>query len=302
MTVYRPIAISALFLFLFAVIGAGLVAFTFDSTAEKIAENERRALLKSLNELVPEQRYDNDIFSDVVYVRNSELLGTSAPVPVYRARKDGWPVAAVLALRRGVIPATLGTERIDPDLPACRVFHSVQIANLAQEERHRICRHGPAFQRHGARYRGPLHQIHTDGLGHTGNQVVEAGIEDLANYGEYSGGPTTGETKFYAETLFDLMTREKDAQGRDKILIIGGAIANFTDVAKTFTGITMALRDYKKKLKDAKVVIYVRRGGPNYQEGLKIMKDLGEELGVPIDVYGPETHMTRIVDMALGGK
>jgi electron transport complex protein RnfG len=97
MTVYRPIALSAAFLFLFAVIGAGLVAFTFDSTAEKIADNERRALLKSLNELVPEQRYDNDIFSDVVYVRNSELLGTSQPVPVYRARKDGWPVAAVLA-------------------------------------------------------------------------------------------------------------------------------------------------------------------------------------------------------------
>ena len=61
-----------------------------------------------------------------------------------------------------------------------------------------------------------------------------AGIEDLANYGEYSGGPTTGETKFYAETLLDLMTREPDAQGRGKVMIIGGAIANFTDVAKTF--------------------------------------------------------------------
>jgi len=97
MTVYRPIALSALVLFLFAVIGAGLVAFTFDSTAEKIADNERRALLKSLNELVPEQRYDNDIFGDVVYVSNSELLGSSQAVPVYRARKGGWPVAAVLA-------------------------------------------------------------------------------------------------------------------------------------------------------------------------------------------------------------
>ena len=82
MTVYRPIVLSAGFLFLFAVIGAGLVAFTFDSTAERIADNERRALLKSLNELVPDRRYDNDIFNDVVYVRDSELLGTSEPVPV----------------------------------------------------------------------------------------------------------------------------------------------------------------------------------------------------------------------------
>ncbi len=37
-----------------------------------------------------------------------------------------------------------------------------------------------------------------------------AGIDDLANYGEYSGGPTTSETKFYAETLIDLMTRTPD--------------------------------------------------------------------------------------------
>ena len=43
----------------------------------------------------------------------------------------------------------------------------------------------------------------------------------------------------------------------------------------------------------------VRRGGPNYQEGLAMMRRLDEELGVPVEVYGPETHMTRIVSMAL---
>jgi electron transport complex protein RnfG len=88
--------ISAVFLFLFAVIGSGLVAFTHNSTAERIAENQRRALLKSLNELVPASEYDNDIYSDIVYVHNSELLGTDEAVPVYRARKGGWPIAAVL--------------------------------------------------------------------------------------------------------------------------------------------------------------------------------------------------------------
>jgi electron transport complex protein RnfG len=86
-----------MFLFLFAVIGSGLVAFTFDSTAARIADNHRQALLKSLNELVSSDRYDNDIFSDTLYVQSSELLGTDEPVSVYRARKNGWPVAAVLA-------------------------------------------------------------------------------------------------------------------------------------------------------------------------------------------------------------
>jgi ATP-citrate lyase beta-subunit len=133
--------------------------------------------------------------------------------------------------------------------------------------------------------------------------IVDLGYRDeLSNYGEYSGNPTTDQTYEYAKTILDLLTREKDPKGRPKFLMIGGGIANFTDVAKTFTGITMAIRDYKKKLKETNVKIYVRRGGPNYQEGLKIMKDLGDELGIPIDVYGPETHMTRIVDMALGGK
>ena len=129
-----------------------------------------------------------------------------------------------------------------------------------------------------------------------------AGIDDLANYGEYSGGPTTGETKFYAETILDLMTREKDPQGRDKILIIGGAIANFTDVAKTFTGIIQAFEEYQDKMKEVGVKIYVRRGGPNYEKGLKDIKEAADRMGLWIDVHGPDTHITDIVRMALEEK
>jgi len=128
--------------------------------------------------------------------------------------------------------------------------------------------------------------------------VVDLGFgEELANYGEYSGNPTTDETYEYAKTIMDLMTREKDPRG--KVLIIGGGIANFTDVAKTFTGIITALREYADRLKENNVKIYVRRGGPNYREGLKKMKAVAEELGLDMEVYGPETHMTKIVRMAL---
>ncbi len=124
-------------------------------------------------------------------------------------------------------------------------------------------------------------------------------VGDLANYGEYSGGPTTGETKFYAETVLDLMTRHKDSKGRDKILIIGGAIANFTDVAKTFTGIIQAIEVYAEKMKEHNTKIYVRRGGPNFEKGLKDIKEAADRLGLYIEVYGPETHVTDIVRMAL---
>ena len=133
--------------------------------------------------------------------------------------------------------------------------------------------------------------------------VVDLGYTDeLANYGEYSGNPSTELTYGYTKTVLDLMTRKKDSQGRPKFLLIGGGIANFTDIAKTFTGIIQAIEEYEEKLKETNVEIYVRRGGPNYIEGLKIMKDMGTKLGIPIEVYGPETHMTKIVSLALDKK
>jgi len=122
---------------------------------------------------------------------------------------------------------------------------------------------------------------------------------ELANYGEYSGAPTEGQTYEYAKTIIDLVTRGTPHPD-GKILIIGGGIANFTNVAATFKGIIRALQEYKAPLINHQVRIYVRRGGPNYQEGLKAMRLLGESLGVPIKVYGPETHITQIVPLALG--
>jgi ATP citrate (pro-S)-lyase len=123
--------------------------------------------------------------------------------------------------------------------------------------------------------------------------------DELANYGEYSGAPTEGQTYEYAKTIIDLMTRGTPNPS-GKILIIGGGIANFTNVAATFKGITRALKESQKALIAHNVKIFVRRGGPNYQEGLKAMRHLGESLGVPIKVYGPETHITDIVPLALG--
>ena len=81
------------------------------------------------------------------------------------------------------------------------------------------------------------------------------------------------------------MTRSPDPQGREKILIIGGAIANFTDVAKTFTGIIQALHEYHERLRAVGVRIYVRRGGPNYEVGLRNLKQAADALGLPVEIY-----------------
>lgn len=126
------------------------------------------------------------------------------------------------------------------------------------------------------------------------------GASELANYGEYSGAPSEQQTYEYAKTILSLMTQEKHPDG--KVLIIGGGIANFTNVASTFKGVVTALTEFQSQLIEHRISVYVRRAGPNYQEGLRLVRDVGKTLKIPIYVFGPETHMTAIVGMALGKK
>ena len=39
------------------------------------------------------------------------------------------------------------------------------------------------------------------------------GVDELANYGEYSGAPSEQQTYDYAKTILSLMTREKHPDG-----------------------------------------------------------------------------------------
>ncbi|MCO5575386.1 hypothetical protein L7F22_029186 [Adiantum nelumboides] len=120
---------------------------------------------------------------------------------------------------------------------------------------------------------------------------------DLGNYAEYSGAPNEEEVLHYARVLIDCATANPDGRGR--ALIVGGGIANFTDVAATFGGIIRAMREKQNQLREAKMRVYVRRGGPNWQQGLANMRALSEEIRLPIEVYGPEASMTGICKQAI---
>lgn len=121
--------------------------------------------------------------------------------------------------------------------------------------------------------------------------------EELGNYAEYSGAPSEEETLQYARILLDCATANPD--GRGKALLVGGGIANFTDVAATFRGIIRAMEEKQEKIKASGMRIYVRRGGPNYAAALENMRALGGRTGIPIEVYGPETNMTSICKTAI---
>ena len=131
--------------------------------------------------------------------------------------------------------------------------------------------------------------------------IASAGfVSELANYGEYSGAPTETQTFNYAKTVLDLLLRAP-MHPQGKVLFIGGGIANFTNVASTFKGVIRALREVAPVLAEHKVSIWVRRAGPNYQEGLKNIKAAGEELKLDMHVYGPDMHVSGIVPLALKG-
>ena len=70
-------------------------------------------------------------------------------------------------------------------------------------------------------------------------------------------------------------------------------------VASTFKGVIRALREFATALVEHNVQIWVRRAGPNYQEGLKNIKAVGAELKLNMHVYGPDMHVSGIVPLAL---
>jgi len=92
-TIARSMGVAALILTGFALVGTGLVAVTYTHTKDIIAEAQQAALEASLNQLVPADRYDNRATADRIDIVAPEWLGTDQPVTVYRARKNGQPVA-----------------------------------------------------------------------------------------------------------------------------------------------------------------------------------------------------------------
>lgn len=81
---------------LFAVIGATLVGVSYVATADRIAQNHREMLLKQMNAVLPPSEYDNALLEDYIDIKAPRLLG-AGQTRVYRARKQGEPVALILS-------------------------------------------------------------------------------------------------------------------------------------------------------------------------------------------------------------
>lgn len=92
----RAITKNAIFLMLFALVTTLTIALVFVLTKSDIANNEHQRLLSTLNTLVPQNLYDNELVKDCIQIQQPDLLGTSEKMNVYRARLQGAPVALIL--------------------------------------------------------------------------------------------------------------------------------------------------------------------------------------------------------------
>jgi electron transport complex protein RnfG len=77
-------------------IAAAVVAVISILTRERIKANELDWYVARLEALVPASLRDNKLIDDRIAVTAPDLLGTSAPISVYRARRATKPTAAIL--------------------------------------------------------------------------------------------------------------------------------------------------------------------------------------------------------------
>lgn len=115
--------------------------------------------------------------------------------------------------------------------------------------------------------------------------------KEIANYWELSGDPDRFYTREYTRVLFEQMLSSPNP----KYLIIAGAIANFTQIDKTFTGIIDVLQEKSEEIKKKWIQILVRRWGLNDKLWLKLLSDACKKLWIPCKVADSNVYMTDIL-------
>lgn len=81
---------------IFALLATGLVSVTHLLTKDKIIEQQQKELLKVLNQVIPAQSHDNELYKSCTVITNEQYLGTSSPMPAYIATKAAQPTGVAI--------------------------------------------------------------------------------------------------------------------------------------------------------------------------------------------------------------
>ncbi|MBY5991918.1 electron transport complex subunit RsxG [Ferrimonas balearica] len=87
---------NGLLLALFGIACAGLVALTHEGTKAQIAEQQKRQLLNTLHQIIPDGLYDNELHNSCLSLHSPQYLGSRDPQQAFLATQAGEPVAIAI--------------------------------------------------------------------------------------------------------------------------------------------------------------------------------------------------------------
>ncbi|MEZ9999617.1 electron transport complex subunit RsxG [Vibrio lentus] len=127
---------NGLVLAIFACASTGLVAVTHYLTKDQIKQQEQAQLLSVLNQVIPHDLHDNELFSACTLVE-AEELGTEKAMPAYIAKLNGEPSAiAIEAIApdgyNGAIKVIVGMK-IDGTILGTRVLSHQETPGLGDK-------------------------------------------------------------------------------------------------------------------------------------------------------------------------
>ena len=127
---------NGLVLAIFACASTGLVAVTHYLTKDQIKQQEQAQLLSVLNQVIPHDLHDNELFSACTLVE-AEELGTEQAMPAYIATLNGEPSAiAIEAIApdgyNGAIKVIVGMK-IDGTILGTRVLSHRETPGLGDK-------------------------------------------------------------------------------------------------------------------------------------------------------------------------
>jgi len=127
---------SGFLLALFALISVFFVVGTNSLTKETIAKNDEELLLKTINEIIPSNRYDNDLANTKIVLKSQDS-GLERDSTVYLATFKGKPVNAIFEMTTlrgyGVITLLVGVNSKDQTLAGVRVVHHTETPGLGDK-------------------------------------------------------------------------------------------------------------------------------------------------------------------------
>ncbi|SBS60123.1 electron transport complex subunit RsxG [Vibrio atlanticus] len=127
---------NGLVLAIFACVSTGLVAVTHYLTKDQIKQQEQAQLLSVLNQVIPHDLHENELFSACTLVQ-AEELGTEQAMPAYIAKLNGEPSAiAIEAIApdgyNGAIKVIVGMK-IDGTILGTRVLSHQETPGLGDK-------------------------------------------------------------------------------------------------------------------------------------------------------------------------